>query len=114
MIIVKVHSSEWGDAEVYEVVSEHFRSDFKIEPKDIGEFKCVRGDVWREKVNVDEEFVECMRNYGADIVLVLECKFGYPQVALIFLKEKKIIHYFSLKKEAGLWGSPTGTGKVNT
>lgn len=53
--------------------------------------------MWREKVNVDEEFVECMRNYGADIVLVLECKFGYPQVALIFLKERKIICYLHEK-----------------
>ncbi|RLE48413.1 MAG: hypothetical protein DRJ18_02105 [Candidatus Methanomethylicota archaeon] len=99
MIIVKVHSSEWGDIEVYKVVSENF----KIEPKDIGEFKCVRGDVWREKVNVDKKFVECVKNYGADIVFVLECEFGYPQAVLIFLKEKKIIHYFTLKKEAGLW-----------
>jgi len=81
MIIVKVHSSEWCDAEVYEVVSKHFAK-FEVEPRDIEEFKCLKGE-YREWIEVNKEFAKCLKNYGANVVFVVECKYDYPQIVLI-------------------------------
>ncbi len=105
MILIKVRSSEWCDADVYEVVSKYFTK-IEFESKNIKEFKCLRGGM-REEIDVNnKELVECLKSYSADDVLILEGEFDYPQVVLIFLKERKIMHFFTLEKMRGLWIKP--------
>ena len=54
-----------------------------------------------ERINVDAGFMNCLKSYGADIIIV-ECEFDYPQILLIYLKDRKILHFFTMTKRRGL------------
>lgn len=45
------------------------------------------------KVIVNDELIECLRGYGADAVIAVECEYDYPHVILVHIKEGRIIHY---------------------
>ena len=51
MLVLKMFSSEWCDADVYEIVDKFEASKFEVCVKDIKEFNCVKGDFHEKKTN---------------------------------------------------------------
>jgi len=102
MLLIKTFSSEWCDVDVYEVAGKLEASGFEVVARDVREFRCIKG-MEGEKIFVTEELVKCLKNYNADIVVISECEFDYPHVVLIYLREKKIVHFFCTMERRGLW-----------
>ena len=55
-----------------------------------------------ERINVDAGFMNCLKSYGADIIIIVECESDYLQILLIYLKDRKILHFFTMTKRRGL------------
>jgi len=51
-----------------------------------------------EKIDISTDFIKCLEKYRADVVVILECEFDYPQVLLIHLCDKRIIHFFNMDR----------------
>jgi len=101
MLLIKVSSSEWCDVDVYEVIDGVGLHGFEVEGRDIREFKYLGTEV-SEKVGLSSDFTKCLKGYGADIVMILECEFDYPHVVLVYLREKKVVHFFCTAERRGL------------
>ena len=100
LIIIKAISTEECTMDSY--VFNRFR-DFKIEFRDLSELIFVRNEPGAKLVV--EKLKKFFEELKPDIVVLLECKYDTPEAILVFLKERKLVHYINsdkLKKKEAL------------
>jgi len=93
LIIIKAISTEECMMDSY--VFNRFR-DFKIEFRDLSELIFVRNKLGAKLVV--EKLKKFFEELKPDIVVLLECEYDTPEAILVFLKEKKLVHYMSREK----------------
>ena len=54
------------------------------------------------KINMNANFFKCLKSYGADIGIIVECELDYPQAVLIHLKDRSALHFLTMTDRRGL------------